>query len=198
MSSKRRSGRRPGDPELTRRSILDAARRLFAANGYDRATIRAIAAEADVDPALVNHHFGNKRGLFIAAHELPADPLELFALLATLPVAERGAALARVHLQLFMTPDTAPFSLLRAAASDPEAAAMLREFIEGSVVPAAVSIVEQPEVDGELRVVLIASQLFGVAMARQLIGLGPLVDRELDDIVATVAPAIQRYIDAPP
>ena len=193
-----RTGRRPGDPEDTKRAILAAARQLFAANGFDRATVRAIAAEADVDPALVNHHFGSKRGLFIAAHQLPADPVQLFAAITELPIAERGAALTRAHLQLFASPGAAPFSLLRAAMSDAGAAAMFREFIEGSVVPAAVTILDEPEVNGELRVTLIASQLFGVAMARQLVELGPLVERDLDEIAATVAPAIQHYINAPP
>lgn len=193
-----RTGRRPGDPEDTKQAILAAARQLFAANGFDRATVRAIAAEAEVDPSLVNHHFGSKRGLFIAAHELPEDPVQIFAAIAELPVAQRGTALARAHLQLFTTPDGAPLSLLRAATSDAGAADMFREFIEGSVVPAAVSILDEPDVDGELRVTLIASHLFGVAVARQLIGLGPVAERDLDHIVATVAPAIQHYINAPP
>ena len=77
MSGPRQVGRRPGDPAVTRRAILGAARDRFGSVGFDRATIRAIATQADVDPALVIHHFKNKQQLFVAAHELPLNPGEL-------------------------------------------------------------------------------------------------------------------------
>ncbi|NIR34980.1 MAG: helix-turn-helix transcriptional regulator, partial [Actinobacteria bacterium] len=70
----RKPGRRPGDPGVTRAAILDAARAVFGELGFERATIRRIAASADVDPGLVLHYFGTKQGLFAAAHELPFDP----------------------------------------------------------------------------------------------------------------------------
>lgn len=195
--TKRPTGRRPGDPDETKRAILDAARRTFATHGFDRATIRAIATEADVDPALIPHHFGNKRGLFVAAHELPADPVEMFARVAALPVAERGAAAARSYLQLFAGQDSTGLSLLRAAATDADAAVMLREFIDDTIIPAGLSVLEHSEIEGELRVALIASHLLGVAVARRIVGISPFVDRSLDDLVAALAPVIQRYIDAP-
>jgi AcrR family transcriptional regulator len=195
--TKRPTGRRPGDPDDTRRAIVDAARRTFAAHGFDRATIRAIAAEADVDPALIPHHFGNKRGLFVAAHELPVDPAELISSVAALPIAERGEAAARSYLHLFAGQDSTGLSLLRAAATDPDAAAMLREFIEDTVVQAGLGLLENPEIDGELRVALIASHLLGVAVARRIVGVSPLADRNLDELVAAMAPVIQHYIAAP-
>ena len=74
----RAAGRRPGDSG-TREAILEAARAAFAAAGYDRATIRGIAAAADVDPALVLHYFGTKEELFEAALELPVRPREILA-----------------------------------------------------------------------------------------------------------------------
>ena len=69
-------GRRAGDSG-TRETILAAARRRFAAHGYDAATIRSIAADAAVDPALVHHFFGSKEQLFVAAMRLPFAPGEM-------------------------------------------------------------------------------------------------------------------------
>jgi AcrR family transcriptional regulator len=71
-AGKRRPGRRPGESG-TRQAILAAARRQFAERGWDRATIRAIAEDADVDPALVLHYFGSKTVLFSAAMTWPFD-----------------------------------------------------------------------------------------------------------------------------
>lgn len=190
-----RRGRRPGDPETTRQAILDAARRSFAEHGFDRATIRSIAADAGVDPALVIHYFGSKRELFVAAHELPADPAEVFAPIADLPVAERGEAFARAYLRLFAHESSAGLSLLRAAATDDGAAAMLREFIEHHVMPVGVTVLDHPDDDGELRVTLIASHLLGLAVARRLIGIAAVAERDLDELVVAVSPTIQHYID---
>lgn len=193
----RRTGRRPGDPEDTKQAILEAARRTFAANGFDRATIRAIATEAEVDPALVMHHFGNKRSLFVAAHELPADPAEVLAQIAEVPVEARGEAAVRFYLELLAGPTSTGLSLLRAAASEPAAAVMLREFLECTVIPSGLSLLDQPEHDGELRVALIASHLVGIAVARRVVAVTPITEPDLEDLVAMVAPAIQHYIDGP-
>ena len=71
-----RTGRRKGNPG-TREAILAAARDAFAERGYDKATIRQIAAGAVVDPALVHHYFGTKEQLFLATVEAPFDPTKL-------------------------------------------------------------------------------------------------------------------------
>src|SRR6202042_150198 len=67
------AGRRPGNAD-TRGEIVEAAKRVFAAKGYDGASLRAVAREAQVDPALVHHYFDGKASLFIAAMALPFDP----------------------------------------------------------------------------------------------------------------------------
>jgi AcrR family transcriptional regulator len=80
-----RTGRRPG-ASGTREAILDAARRAFAGQGYQHATIRGVAELAGVDPALVHHYFGTKQELFVAAVQLPVNPVEqLTAVLAQDP-----------------------------------------------------------------------------------------------------------------
>jgi AcrR family transcriptional regulator len=186
-------GRRPGDPDDTRRAILAAAQGEFGANGYDRATIRAIATRAGVDPGLVIHHFRNKQELFAAAHELPVNPARLFDEVARLPRHEWGEAMARAYLTVLAAPGSPAFSLLRAAATNADAAAMLREFIQDAAVARGAELIGGP--DAELRLALAASQLIGIAVARELIGMPQLNGRDLDDIVAAVAPTIQRYVD---
>ncbi|MFF1542725.1 TetR family transcriptional regulator [Streptomyces sp. NPDC058291] len=59
----RTRGRPRGNPP-TREAIVSAARALFLERGYRRTTVRAVAAVADVDPALIAYHFGSKKGLF--------------------------------------------------------------------------------------------------------------------------------------
>lgn len=193
MSGRRQVGRRPGDPEVTKQAILAAARDRFGTVGFDRATIRAIAAQADVDPALVIHHFENKQELFVAAHELPLHPADLIGEIAGAPREERGELIARAYLAVLGAPGSPALSLLRAAATKPDAAAMLREFIEDAFVREATHLAGGP--DAELRVALIGSHLIGVIYARELIGVSPLAERSIDDLVRAVAPAIQRYLE---
>lgn len=194
----RPQGRRPGDPEQTKQAILGAARATFSAKGFDRATIRAIAAAAEVDPALVMHHFGNKRKLFVAAHQLPADPAAVFPTIAELPVEKRGEAAARMFLSLFANPGSPTISLLRAASTEPAAATMYRQFIEHTVIPNGLTILRDPERSGRLRMTLIASQLLGIAVARQIIEIDTLAKPDIEEIVSAVTPTIQAYIDGPP
>jgi AcrR family transcriptional regulator len=188
-------GRRPGDPAVTRRTILEAARREFGTSGFDRASIRGIAAAADVDPALIHHHFTDKQQLFVAAHELAIDPDDLFSSVADLPVEQRGAALVDGYLRVFTAPESTALSMLRAAATNERAAAMLREFIGRALVNHGPEIIEGD--DPELRMALIGSHLVGIAFARELVGIDPLRRADVADLVEVVAPVVQRYIDAP-
>ena len=80
MAASRRSGRRPG-PSGTREAILAAARSQFAAQGYDRTSMRGIAAEAGVDQALVAHFFGAKQRLFVEVVRLPFEPSQVLPLM---------------------------------------------------------------------------------------------------------------------
>ncbi|MDJ0767926.1 MAG: TetR family transcriptional regulator [Ilumatobacter sp.] len=188
-------GRRPGDPDETRRTILAAARRVFAAEGFDRATIRRIAAEADVDPALVNHHFGGKRSLFAAAHEFPVDPGEVLRSVVDAPPDERGVHLAAAFLSMAAGAGSPVLSLLRAAATDADAATMLREFVADAFLSHADVLAPGP--NGRRRLALAGSHLIGMVVARNLVGISALADEPIDDLVAEVGPVIQRYLDEP-
>lgn len=192
----RRSGRRPGDSG-TREAIRAAAARLFAAQGYDRTSLRAVAAEAGVDPKLVAHYFGSKQQLFVAVVELPFDPAVAVPAIFAGPREEIGERLARFFVGVLEDPEgrRRMTGLVRAAASEPEAARLVRELIGREVVG---RIVEQLEVDDAgLRASLVGSQMVGLAMARYVVGIEPLASLPPDAVVAAIAPNLQRYLTGP-
>lgn len=193
MTRERRRGRRPGNPEDTKRAILVAARGLFARHGFDRTTIRAIAAEADVDPALVIHHFGSKRACFAAAHELPVDPEVVLAEVRTVPPQERGRSIARAYLGRIVAPGSPALSLLRSAATDDHAARMLREYLGHVLLEHAPELVRGP--NAEARMALVGSHLFGLAFGREILRVPALRALDVDDLVELVGPVVQRYLD---
>jgi AcrR family transcriptional regulator len=189
----KRTGRRPG-PTRTRGVILDAARSAFAARGYDAVSVRSVAREADVDPALVHRFFGSKEQLFAAALELPVAPGVLVATLLAGGVEGVGERLVRTLLTLWDSPGGfAPFlALVRGAVDNDAAATMLREFVTREVLGriAAVAAPDRPE----LRASLAGSQVVGLAMARHIVRVPPLAGADREEIVAAVGPAIQRYL----
>ena len=189
----RRTGRRPG-PNRTRAAILDAARAAFADRGYDAVSIRAVARDAGVDPALVHRFYGSKEALFVAAMELPLVPSEMVETLLADGVEHVGERLVRTFVALFDHADAfAPvLALIRGAASNDRAAALLREFITREVLGrlAAAASPDRPA----LRASLAGSQIVGLAMARYVVGIPPLATTDRDTVVACVAPTIQRYL----
>ena len=192
----RRTGRRPG-PNRTREAILRAARTHFGAHGYDPVSIRAVAREAGVDPALVHRFFGSKESLFVAAMELPVAPGELVRALLADGTERLGERIVQTLLTINDAPGAvAPFlALLRAATSNEQAATMLREFVTTEVLGpiAAAAAPDQPE----LRAALAGSQVIGLAMARYVVRIPQLANAQPHDLAARVGPAIQNYLTGP-
>jgi AcrR family transcriptional regulator len=174
--------------------MLAVARRRFATRGYDATSLRSIAAEANVDPALVIHYFGSKEGLFIAATGLPADLPELLAGLAALPRRDFAQALVRGYVQLTDSDSSrnAILALVRSAVSNDRAAAMLREFVTVELLPVVVKFTGQR--DAQLRASLVAAQLIGIAVLRHVLRVEPLARAAPDEIVGLVAPVIEQYL----
>jgi AcrR family transcriptional regulator len=142
----------------TREAILDAARRAFAEHGYQHATIRGVADLAGVDPALVHHYFGTKQALFVAAVQLPVNPVEqLMAVLAEDPD-QAGERLVETFLSIWdHAADQSPLlALVRSAVGDEQAAAMLREFITEEVLGQIARRLGSP--DARLRATLVGSR----------------------------------------
>lgn len=188
-----RTGRRPGVPG-TREAILAVARRRFATRGYDATSLRGIAADAKVDPALLIHYFGTKEGLFTAATGFPVRLSELFAGLDGSDRHESAEALVRGYLQVVDSDQSrnAILALVRSAVSQEKAAAMLREFLTSELLSVIAGWTQAP--NAPLRAALVAAQLVGIAMLRHVVRVDPVAKASPDEIVALVAPVIEQYL----
>jgi AcrR family transcriptional regulator len=193
--SGRRSGRRPG-PTTTREAITSAARAQFSELGYDRTTIRGVAREAGVDPALVLRFYGSKDALFREVMALPPAAAEALERIADGPRETVGRRLAELIVGLLENPETRAIVLgrIRAASSHPEAAALVRETVTRDVrrLTDAVSD-DEPDV----RAVLAGTHVVGLAFARYVVGVEPLASMPAADVVEYAAPTFQRYLVGP-
>jgi AcrR family transcriptional regulator len=188
-----RTGRRPGT-STSRQDILEAARKLFAERGYQGATIRAIAAEAGVDAALVVHFFGSKAALLGEAIQWPFDPeIEMPRLLEGGKRQVGRNIVALVVRTWDQEGSRNPIlTLVRAATTEPKAAEMLGSFLRERLFA---PLMERLGSDRpELRTTLAASQLVGLGLARHVLRVEPLASAKPVDVVDWYAPTLQRYL----
>ncbi|GAB3571777.1 TetR family transcriptional regulator [Amycolatopsis endophytica] len=189
----KRRGRRPGGQD-TRAALLDAARQIFSESGYEGATVRAIAARAGVDAAMVNHWFGGKEALFgQAVLQLPFDPAELLGQLMDGPVGDLGERIVRRFLTVWDATDGGAFpALVRSIASHELAALSLRDFLIRHVLENVVKRVSPDR--PELRASLCASQMVGVGMGRYVAKFEPFSTTDVETLAAAIGPTLQRYL----
>jgi AcrR family transcriptional regulator len=173
----------------TRRAILGAARATFAARGYEQTTIRAVAARAGVDASMVMRYFGSKAGLFTAAATAELQIPDLRAV----PAGERGELLVRVFVGRWedAARDDELILLLRTAVTSEAVAAQLQATL-GHLVTGPIAALGAEDAAG--RGSFIAAQLLGLALCRYILRLEPLASLPAGDVVATVAPSVQRYL----
>lgn len=185
-----RRGRRRGHPD-TRQKILAAARDQFGQHGYDGTTIRGVAAEAGVNAALVLHFFGGKEQLFATTLDLPIDPSTMVATLLDGPLAGLGERMLRLFFTLWRDPDSrAPLlALVRSVSTNEHAAATLRQFIEHALLSTVADTLNVPR----LWLSTMASHVIGIAVMRYIVQLEPIASASEDELIALVAPVIQRY-----
>ncbi|ORV74856.1 TetR/AcrR family transcriptional regulator [Mycobacterium gastri] len=193
MAGRRRPGRPAGNTD-TRERILACARELFAHNGIDRTSIRAVAAAAGVDAALVHHYFGTKQQLFAAAIHIPVDPMDIIAPMRETPVEDLGVKLPTALLALWDS-ELGPrlIATVRSLLSGTDVT-FVRSFFEEVVTKELGSRVDDPPGTGRIRAQFVASQVIGVAMARYIVKVEPFASLPAEQIVATIAPNLQRYL----
>ncbi len=187
-----RAGRRPG-PSTTEQDVLRAARRLFAERGFQRTTVRAIAAAAGVTPALVHHFFAGKHAVFLAAIRMPVDPARLLEQLLSGPREQFAHRFVSAFVGAWGDPATGPAlqSMVRSALTDDEHAAALRAFASGVMVPrAAAGLGVPPE-----RVAAAVSIMIGQAVARTMIGIDVLAQLSDEQVVEYYVPAVRAALE---
>jgi len=177
--------------DATRAAILEAARSRFASDGYERATVRAIAHDAGIDPSMVMRYYGSKEGLFAAVIdvELVLPDLDV------IPVEDVGTALVGHFLDLWES-DGVLQTLLRVGVTNEAGAARMRDVFAGQILPLADRFVATRQ-DAARRAALVASQVLGMALVRYVLRFGPAADLTRADVVAWLGPTVQRYLTAP-
>ncbi|MFB8090232.1 TetR family transcriptional regulator [Streptomyces sp. NPDC055992] len=175
----------------TEARILDKAREEFAAKGFDRTTIRAVAGAAGVDPALVMQYFGSKRELFGRA-------VRTF----TAPVPEESGAdafadrmLATLGLKLGGLPE-GTLAVMRSMLTDPAAAGHVRTALGRQITDAGAAVPASD--DRELRAALAVTTLLGVTIGHQLLELPVLREASPERISALLRPALNALADPAP
>jgi AcrR family transcriptional regulator len=185
-------GRRPGQSG-SKDDILRAARAAFARDGYQGASLRGIARDAEVDVALISHFFGSKAGLFGAVVEWPFDPGEAVAAMLAGGRREVGRRIAEVFIGHWR--DAAKRSpilaLMQASITDPTAAGLLGEFLTTKILMPLLAELRADHRD--LRAGLISAQLQGLGLSRYITT--QLPEATIDDptIITAIAPTLQRY-----
>lgn len=176
--------------DTTRAAILAAARDRFAADGYERATIRAIAADAGIDPAMVMRYFGNKEKLFATAATFDLHLPDL----TRVPRGEVGARMVAHFLERWEGDETLT-ALLRAAVTNQPAAERMQAIFATQVAPAVVALCPDPAA-APARAGLIASQILGAALCRYVLKLPPAAAMPRAEAIAWLGPTVQRYLFA--
>lgn len=193
MTAGRRRGRPTGGGGDSREAILTAARARFAALGYRGTTLRAIAADADVDVSLIAHYFTSKENLLAASMSLPVDIHTVLGSVIPGPLDELAERMLRAFLTTWDDHREAFAALLRSVTDGslehPPALDLIRE------VPVAALRRTLPGPDADLRADLAAAVISGLALQRYVVRLDPLTDAPIDDVVARYAPALDAVLN---
>ena len=182
----------------TRQRILDVARQAFARSGFEATSVRSVASAAGVDQALVHRYFGTKRELFLATLELPVDPARVLAPVLAAPREHLAEAFLRTLLELWDS-DAEPVILaaVRTLTSTPDGPSLVKGFVLDLALSHLRPVVDDPVGSAPTRLALVASQTAGLLVARKVLGIEPLASMPVEEVVALVAPTLQRYMTEP-
>lgn len=184
---------RPRDSAVTRAALLDAARELFASEGYVGTTVRAVAERAGVNQALLFRHFGNKEALFTEA--VAGQALDLLGAGPPEQLLERTLA-------AMLAGDTSGaelfFATLRSAGNADVAATIRAELGAGyGRVFAAQSAARDPQ-DAALRADLLLAWLLGIGLLRTVLRTEALRDADTDVVSAHVIRGAEALLRGDP
>jgi AcrR family transcriptional regulator len=174
--------------DRTKAAILAAARERFAADGYAKATIRAIATQAGIDPSMVMRYYGSKEKLLAAAASFELELPDLTAI----PAASWGHVLAH-HLVARWERNDTLVALLRVAATQDFAAERMRTLFAGQVAPLVAGIEPDPAT-ATTRAGLLATQMLGLVLTRYVLELPPVVALTPDELAGWLSPVLQHYL----
>ena len=181
-----------------RRVVLDAARGLYARQGYLNTTIKGVAAAAGVAPDLVRRYYASREDLFAAAMRLPVDPAAAVTALLAPGIDGLAERLVRVTLRMLDEPETRDqiAAMVRDGAGAAKVTAPLREFLESVIIDRVAAALGVG--DARTRVTLAISYIVGVAGSRYVLRMEPLASASEDEVVRLVAPAVQTALMGPP
>jgi AcrR family transcriptional regulator len=165
---------------------------MFAAQGYELTTIRAVAARAGVDASMVMRYFQSKAGLFTAAVTLDLRVPDLHSA----PASYRGELLVRYFISRWEDPgrDDEMIAMLRTAVTSQTVAGQLQGVVSQLLTEPIAVLGDEHAAE---RGTLISAQLLGLALCRYILRFEPLASLPADDVVAAVAPSVQRYLAWP-
>jgi AcrR family transcriptional regulator len=189
-----RRGRRGGATE-SRAEILETARRLFAEQGFEGTSLRGVAREAGVDPAMVHHFFDGKDELFALSVALPVDPEKVLEGVDEHPPEDRAEAIVRAVLRVWESPaQHSLVAFLRGTIGSKAKTLLLRELVSRAILSRIMAGVPGPPAEVALRGNLVATQMVGLMLVRYVVRLEPLASASPEDVIRLVAPNVQRYL----
>jgi AcrR family transcriptional regulator len=173
----------------TRADILAAARTRFGAEGFERTTLRAVAADVGVDPALVIRYFGSKQDLFAAAAEFTLDLPDL--------VGVDPDDVAELLLPKFFAvweDDTTFVALLRAAMTSATAADTMRQVFATQVAPVLFAVTPD---HAPQRAGLMGAFIIGLATTRYVLANPAVAELGHDELINWAAPVVRQLLVGP-
>lgn len=189
-----RRGRREGASE-SREHILATARRLFAEHGFDGTSLRQVARDAGVDPAMIHHFFKGKDELFALSVALPADPAQVLEGVDQQDPDHRAEAIVRAVLRLWESPaQHSLVAFIRGTIGSKAKTLLLREVVTRTIISRIMAGIPGPPLEVALRGNLVATQMVGVMLVRYVVKLEPLASASPEDVVRLVAPNVQHYL----
>jgi AcrR family transcriptional regulator len=184
---------KPLRSQPTRDRIMAAAKKIFGRDGFDVATIRAIAAEADINPAMVMRYFGSKELLFAAVTTLKIDR----GYLARVPKGKIGEAIIRDGLDRWDDPQWGNnvIAMVRTSMSNPAAREKFNNGYMESLAALQSALLEHHGIKLSKEIVaLIATQALGVLIARYVLRLEPVTKIPRETLIREVGRALQNYL----